>query len=239
MIPRVRSAGIALLAVLAVASPCLGADGMAPGRGAIGGQIGGSRFWADADFSEGARSRFAFSGHFRYVLNNRIRWQISPGFTWTGYSGAVAAPVLDGRFPQDVTKRTFLTLLLPVSFEMQLLAHRGKWHYHLGAGPGVYRVSVENRHNVILDPITFRRHIGLFPGVTGEIGVERFVKSMPSTSVEACVTTHWVFTDNPEDFPVGYNSNLAATEIRIGANYYFDMSRLAKKKPDQLPPSAR
>ena len=28
-------------------------------------------------------------------------------------------------------------------------------------------------------------------------------------------------------------------EIRLGANYYFDMSRLAKKKPDQLPPSAR
>ena len=239
MIPRVRSAGIVLFAVLAITSPCLAAVGMAPGRGAIGGQIGGSRFWADADFSEGARSRFAFSGHFRYVLNNRLRWQISPGFTWTGYSGDVAAPVLDGRFPQDVTKRTFLTLLLPVSFEMQLLAHKGNWHYHLGAGPGVYRVSVENRHNVIEDPVTFRRHIGLFAGATGEIGVERFIKSMPSTSVEACVTTHWVFTDNVQDFPAGYNTNLAVTEIRIGANYYFDMGRLAKKKPDQLPPSAR
>lgn len=239
MIPRVRSAGIALLAVLAVASPCLAADGMAPGRGAIGGQIGGSRFWADADFSEGARSRFAFSGHYRYVLNNRLRWQISPGFTWTGYSGDVAAPVLDGRFPQDVTKRTYLTLLLPVTFEMQFLLHRGNWHYHLGADPGVYRVSVENRHNVLLDPVSFEKHVGLFPGVTGEIGVERFIKSMPSTSVEACVTTHWVFSEDVEKFPTGYNSFLAATEIRIGANYYFDMSRLKKKKPDQLPPSAR
>lgn len=239
MIPRVRSAGIALLAVLAVASPCLAADGMAPGRGAIGGQIGGSRFWADADFSEGAKSRFAFSGYFRYVISNRLRWQISPGFTWTGYSGAVAAPVLDGHFPQDVTKRTYLTLLLPVSFEMQLLLHQGNWHYHLGAGPGVYRVSVENRHNVLLDPVTFDKHVGLHPGVTGEIGVERFIRSMPSTSLEACVTTHWVFADDVQSFPSGYNSFLAATEIRIGANYYFDMSRLSKKKPDQLPPSAR
>lgn len=239
MIPRVRSAGIALCAVLAVASPCLAAEGMAPGRGAIGGQIGGSSFWADGDFSEGARSRFAFSGHFRYVINNRLRWQISPGFTWTGYSGDVAAPVVDPRYPQDVTKRTYLTLLLPMTFEMQVLLHRGKWHYHLGVGPGAYRVSVENRHNVVFDPVTFVKHVGLHPGVTGEIGVERFIKSMPSTSVEACVATHWVFAESKEDFPTGYNSFLAATEIRIGANYYFDMSRLAKKRPDQLPPSAR
>ena len=91
MIPRVRSAGIALCAVLAVASPCLAAEGMAPGRGAIGGQLGGSSFWADADYSEGSRSRLAFSGHYRYVINSRLRWQVSPGFTWSGYSGTVPA----------------------------------------------------------------------------------------------------------------------------------------------------
>ena len=238
MIPRVRSAGIALCAVLAVASPCRAAEGMAPGRGAIGGQIGGSSFWADGDYSEGSKSRFAFSGHFRYVLNNRLRWQISPGFTWTAYSGAVAAPVLDGRYPEDVTKRTYLTLLIPSTFELQYLLHRGRWHSHLGVGPGAYRVSVEDRHNVLLDPVTFVKHIGLYPGVTGEVGVERFIKSMPSTSVEACVATHWVFAENRKDFPTGYNSALTVTEVRIGANYYFPMSRL-KKKSDQLPPSAR
>ena len=239
MIPRVRSAGIALCAVLAVASPCLAAEGMAPGRGAIGGQGGASRFWADGDFSEGARSRLGFSGHFRYMINNRLRWQISPGFTWTGYSGAVAAPVLDGRFPQDVTKRTYLTLLLPMTVELQALVHRGKWHYHLGAGPGAYRVSVENRHNVLIDPVTLVKHVGLHAGVSGEIGVERFVSPTSSTSVEACVATHWVFAQSDKDFPSGYNSYLAATELRIGANFYFDMSRLAKKKREELPPSAR
>ena len=100
-------------------------------------------------------------------------------------------------------------------------------------------MSVENRHNVLIDPVTLVRHIGLYPGVTGEVGVERFLSSMSSTSVEACVATHWVFAQKDEDFPSGYNSLLAATEIRIGANYYFDMSRLAKKKPEELPPSAR
>lgn len=239
MIPRVRSAGIALLAMLAAASPCLSADGMAPGRGAIGGQIGGSRFWADGDYSEGARSRLAFSGHYRYVINNRLRWQISPGFTWSGYSGDVPMPVADGHFPGEVSKNTNLTLLLPMTFEMQLLLHRGKWHYHVGAGPGVYRVWIENRRIPLIDPVSFVRHRGLFPGVSGEIGVERFIKSMPSTSVEATVATHWVFAESDKDFPSGYNSFLAATELRIGANYYFDMSRLTKKKAAALPPSAR
>ena len=239
MIPRVRTAGIALCAVLAAASPCLASEGMAPGRGAIGGLIGGSRFWADADYSEGARARFGFSGHYRYVINHRLRWQISPGFTWTGYSGAVPMPVPDGHYPGDVAKRTNLTLLLPMTFEMQVLLHQGKWHYHVGAGPGVYRVWIENRRIVLIDPVSFVKHRGLYPGVSGEIGVERFLKALPSTSVEACVTTHWVFAQRDQDFPSGYNSFLAATEFRIGANYYFDMSRLKKKKPDALPPSAR
>ena len=57
MIPRVRTAGIALLAVLAVAPPCLAAVGMVPGRGAIGGQLGGSLFWAEGDYSKGAKPR--------------------------------------------------------------------------------------------------------------------------------------------------------------------------------------
>jgi hypothetical protein len=248
MIPRVRSASIALLAVLAVASPCLAGEGMGPGRGAIGGQFGGSFFWADGDYSEGAKSRLAFSGHYRYVMNHRFRWQISPGFTWTGYSGAVPAPVQDVHFPQDVRKRTNLTLLLPTSFELQCLIHTGKWHYHIGAGPGAYRVWIENRRRPLLDPVSFRKHQGLYPGVTGEVGVERFIKTLPSTSVEACVTTHWVFTPSdavpaaagkpPPTFPSGYNSFLAVTEIRIGANYYFDMSRL-RRKSTALPPTSR
>ena len=239
MIPRVRSASIALWAVLAVASPCLAGEGMGPGRGAIGGQIGGSRFWADADYSKGAKARLAFSGHFRYVITRRLRWQVSPGFTWSGYSGAVAIPVRDGYAPQDFTKGNNLTLLLPMTFEMQVLVHRGKWHYHVGAGPGFYRVWIQNRRIVLVDPISYEKHRGISGGVTGEIGVERFLKSLPSTSVEACVATHWVFT--PSDwnsaggpaanakFPSGYNSFLAATEVRIGANYYFDMSRLKRK----------
>ena len=237
MIRCVRSAGIALLAVLAVAPPCLAAAGMGPGRGAIGGQLGGSLFWADGDYSEGAKPRLAFSGHYRYVMNNRFRWQVGPGFTWSGYSGSVAMPVPDGHYPQDVAKRTNLTLLLPVTFQLQYLVHTKKWHYHVGAGPGVYRVWIENRRILLLDPVTFEKHRNLFAGVTGEVGAERFLRQLPSTSVEACVATHWVFADGNGKFPTGYNSFLAATELRIGANYYFDMARL-RQRSTRLPPTS-
>ena len=234
MIPRVRSAGVALLAALAVASPCLAGEGMGKGRGAIGGQAGGSFFWADGDYSQGARQRLAFSGHFRYVFSPHLRWQISPGFTWTGYNGSTPAPVPDGNYPQDVTKRTNLTLLLPMTFELQYLMHTQKWHYHLGAGPGVYRIWIENRRILLVDPVSFNKHQNLCPGVTGEVGVERFIKNLKSTSVEMTVATHWVFAKDAKTFPSGYNSFLAATEIRLGANYYFDMSRL--KKPSTALP---
>jgi hypothetical protein len=237
MIPRVRSAGIALWAVLAVASPCLAGEGMGPGRGAIGGQLGGSRFWADNDYSEGAKTRPALNGHYRYVINRWLRWQISPGFTWAGYSGSLPMPVPDRRFPADVTKDTNLTLLMPMSFELQYLIHAGKWHYHVGAGPGAYRVWIENRRKPLEDPVTFVKHRGLYAGLTAEVGVERFTRALPSTSVEACVATHWVFARRDDQFPSGYNSFLGVTELRVGANYYFDMSRLARKST-ALPPSS-
>jgi len=157
-------------------------------------------------------------------------------------------PVPDGHFPQDVSKRTNLTLLLPMSFELQYLIHARKWHYHIGAGPGFYRVWIENQRILLVDQVSFVKHQGLYPGMTGEVGVERFIKALPSTSVEACVATHWVFTPSEEvpaasgqpapKFPTGYNSFLAATEIRVGANYYFDMSRL-RRKTTTLPPTSK
>ena len=229
MIPRVRTAGIALFAVLAVASPCLAAVGMAPGRGAIGGQVGGSLFWGGKDYSDGARTRPALSAHYRYVVNNRLRWQVNGGFTWSGYSSGVPLPFHDPRYPQDYWKGKVLTLLVPVSFQVQGLFHTKKWHYHVGAGPGVYRVLVENRRVKLQDPKSLELHGGLYAGFTAEVGVERFIRTLPSTSVEACVATHWVSSQRNAKFPSGFNSSLGVTEVRIGANYYFDMGRLGKK----------
>ena len=235
MSARVRWAGIASLAVFAVAAPCLAADaitpsGMAPGRGAVGGQIGASTFYLDEDYSAGAQPRFAFAGTFRYVAATWLRFQLSPGFTWAAYTNREPVPFPDPNFPGDATKSEYLTLLAPASAQLQLLAYRGGWHYHLGAGPGVYRVWVQNRRKVLKDPDSKKLHRGMYLGGTGEVGVEKFLKSLTSTSAEATVATHLVFAQRDEQFPRGYNSSVGVVEIRVGVNYYFDLHR-AKAKP--------
>jgi hypothetical protein len=186
--------GIAVSAMLAVAATCLAQEptqpaaqepsGMIPGRGAIGGLVGGSYFFADADYTTGALPRFAFAGNLRYVASRSWRIQVSPGFTWAGYGNDHPMPFVDARYPGDVTKADVLTLLVPISTQLQYVRATGGWFLHAGAGPGLYRVLVENRRDVILDPQTFRPHRGLYLGGSAQVGVERFLKSLPNTNVE-------------------------------------------------------
>jgi hypothetical protein len=170
------------------------------------------------------------------MMTPNWRWQVAPGFTWCGYSAAINAPVPDGNFPGETSKGENLTLLLPISFQIQYMIHSKKWHYHVGAGPGFYRLWIENHRIPLTDPVTFEKHRNVWLGLTGEVGVERFVHSLPSTSVEATLTQHLVFAQDDVKFPTGYSSKVAAFEVRIGANYYFDMGRLAGKKTTELPP---
>ena len=269
MISSVCRVSSATLALLTVASACLAAEtGYAPRRGALGGLIGGSWVLADADYSKerdaagafgglDSRPRFAFAGNFRYVVNNRWRWQVSPGFLWAGYKHESPLPFSDPNFPADKTKEKVLTLVLPVSAQVQVTQRRGPWVYHLGAGPGVYRVWVENRRKVLKDPVSKRLHQGFYPGASAQLGAERFLTSLPSTAVEFSVAGHLVWTERagrdrklpsilsfgvPDDrnqFPSGFNSDLFAVEARVGANYYFDLSRFQKPRRPGVPPAGR
>jgi hypothetical protein len=226
MIPRARSVGIVLAAMLTAAPVCFAADpGYAPSKGGIGGQIGGSTFAFDrsfqkTDYSHGAKPRFAFAAHFRYTVNPSFRWQVSPGFTWAGYD-RVPPPMIDPRVPDDPDKHHYLVLLMPVSAQAQLTRRDGAWLTYLGAGPGVYRILVENQRHYVKDPVTFRFHRGFYAGATAQLGVERFMTSMPSVSLEFAITSHLVLAQRDKLFPSGFNSNLTATEGRIGINYYF------------------
>jgi hypothetical protein len=208
---------------------------MLPGRGGVGGQVGASSFVLDADYSSGAQPRFAFAGNLRYVVNSWLRLQFSPGLTWSAYTNEEPLPFPDPNFPSDTAKDGILTLLAPASVQFQLLSHLGSWHYHVGAGPGLYRVWVQNHRKVLKDPVTNRLHRGLYLGGSGQVGVERFLKSLPSTSVEVSVVGHYVMAQRDEQFPSGFNSSLGAAEVRIGANYYFDLQKAEKKSTD-VPP---
>lgn len=249
MIARASWVIIALLAMLA-AAPCLAQDAPsatpAPaaqskpiaGRGAVGGLIGGSKFYAADEYSKGAQPRFDFSGQFRYHFSRRVRFQVSPGFTWTAYSKKEPPPFTDSKFPADQTKENYLALVVPVSAQIQLVWGKSPWLYHVGAGPGVYRLWVENHRKVLLDPVTLRLHRGPYLGSTEEMGVERFLKALPNTSVEFSVAHHYVIATRDDQFQTGWNSPVGVMAFRVGTNYYFDLNR-PKKTPDLPLPGVR
>src|SRR5690349_3207937 len=84
---KVRCVSFAAFAWLTAASVCVAADSdYAPRKGGVGGSLGGSRFFGQGDYSEGARPRFSFAGSLRYVMSRHWRWQFSPGFTWSAYA---------------------------------------------------------------------------------------------------------------------------------------------------------
>jgi hypothetical protein len=208
---------------------------------AIGGMIGGGQIFADGDYSNerlsngdfGSRDskpRFAFAANFRYAFNPSLRWQVSPGFFWVGYEHTSPLPFTDSNNPTDTTKEKVLTLVLPVSAQLQWTPHRGPWLYHVGAGPAVYRVWVENRRKVIKDPVTKVNHKGFYPGASGQVGVERFLKAQPNTAIEVSMAGHTALATRQEQFPSGFNASLWGFEFRVGANYYFDLGRFDKKK---------
>jgi len=234
MIARLSRVSLAAVAMLAVPGACLAAGSYHAGAGGIGGQIGGASVVSEAEYSRGAQARFGFSGHWRYAMTPWLRWQISPGFTWAGYSDKDRVPFRDKNFPVDTTKANYLTLLLPVSAQLQFTTAHGPWLYYLGAGPGVYRVWVESRRKVLEDPVSHRRHRGLYPGASVQLGAERFLKALPSTSFEVSIDSHYVFAERTEQFPSGWNSKLLDVGLRVGGNYYF-MPNVAKKKASSTP----
>jgi hypothetical protein len=204
----------------------------------MGGALGLSRFMADGDYtmsrdgtgtghdvwsSRDAASRFAFAAPLRYTSTRHWRWQVEAGFLWTGYKDNAKAPFKTAAFPDDSLKSNWLTLMMPIHAQLQFLQHsKSGWQFFEGAGPGVYRVWVEQNRKVVKDPVTKRLHTGFYPGFTGSVGVERYLKSLSAVSLEFNLTSHLVFAQRDEQFPSGFNSNVWTTELRFGANYYFD-----------------
>lgn len=215
-----------------------------PGRASLGGSAGLSRFLADGDYvksrdgggtgrdlwgTRDAAMRFAFALNLRYAVSNHFRWQVSPGFLWTGYKDHAKAPFETDYFPGDSLKGRYLTLVMPAQAQIQLLQRTKGWLFHEGVGGGAYRVWVEQDRHVLKDPITKRLHTGFYPGLTAEIGGERFLKSLTTVSLEWAVASHLVFAERDKQFPSGFNSNVWTSEARIGANYWFTPGAPKKK----------
>ncbi len=242
MISRLLSVGVVLLGLLASGSVVHAQasaepdSGAAPGRASLGLALGVNSFIADADYSEGAQPRVATTAQFRYVVAPWLRWQVAFGHTWTAYASNHAAPFADPNFPSDTLKNEHLVQVVPITAQLQLTRSGRHWTWHLGVGGGMYRVWIENRRKVLKDPVSLELHRGLYPGVCGQLGAERFMSSLPSTSVELGIAGHWVFAQDDDRFPSGYNSFLAMFDARVGVNYYFDLP--STRPRTQLPPSS-
>ena len=242
MITRVRIASAAVVLLLATAQSAhsqapdstAARAGALPGRGSIGGEIGTPWIISGGDFSQGAQLRFSLSGHFRYVVSPSWRWQVSPYFGWNAYKSTEPAPFADPNYPNDLTKEHYLTQLVGVGSQLQWTSRPGRTRWHLGAGPAVYRVLLENRRKVVADPATFERHHTTHLGASAQLGVERFLKSLPNTSLQATLAFQTAFAADKDKFPSGWNDSPGAVEIRVGGHYYYDLKRQADQAQGKI-----
>ena len=234
---RFRVAGVLALALLAmpVAGRAQTADSVAtkgplPGRGGIGGQIGTAWIVSEGDYSAGSQPRFTFIGHFRYQVNKSLGWQVSPYFTWNGYVSHVDAPFVDLNFPNDgLQKEEYITQILGAAGQVQWFRGSGRTRWHIGVGPTIYQVIVQNHRKVVEDPISHELHKGVHMGANAELGYERFLRKLPNTSIEATAGWQIAFAKSEGRWQAGWNGNPMAVEARLGVHYYYDF-RKAKPK---------
>ena len=239
---RVRLAGVAVLLSLACASvgfaqqadstSSASVTGAKPGRGSIGGQLGGAWILAEKDYSKGAQPRLSLSGQYGYVISKKWRWQVSPYFAWNAYGVGNRIPFRDTNFPADTTKDQILTQIAGGNAQLQYQRMRGNWLWHFGFGPSLYRIVVQNHRKVLKDPVTRDLHQGQYLGAMVEVGAEHFFKELNNTSLEYTLGYQDVFAKRDDQFPSGFNGNVSFVEFRVGAHYYFDFK---SKKPDAKP----
>ena len=241
MITRVRLASVAVLLLLLGASVALAQQrdssaarsGALPGRGAVGAQLGGSWLVAEGDYSKGAHPRFSFAGSFRYDLGSKWRWQVSPFYTWNAYKTGEPSPFTDPNFPTESTKDAYLTQIVGANAQLQRVGGSGRTRWHVGVGPAVYRVVIQNHRKTLKDPVSLRLHKGAYLGATVEYGIERFLRGLPNTSLEWTLAAHSAFANRDDQFPSGFNARVVAVELRFGGHYYFDFRKA--RKPDARP----
>ena len=240
MISRVRLASLAfvLLVSSVTASFAQQSDsttsvhpnGFRPHFGAVGGQLGIADIVAGGDYANGAMPRLCFNGSFRYVASPHWGWQVNPYYSWVGYKTGVSSPIMDPAYPTEITKDHYLTQVMGANAQVMRFFHHGGWLWHIGAGPAVYRVLLEDNRTIIKDPTTFARHRATYMGATAEIGAEHFLKSLSTTSLEWTAGWHAAFAKDDTNFPNGFSDTPQVFELRFGGHYYFDLSA-PKKSP--------
>ncbi len=211
-------------------------SGSRAGRGSIGSQLGGAYIVSGGNYRENAEPRFSFAGSFRYVVSPALRWQVNPYFMWNAYKSDFFYRIPDLNYMNGPVQDDLLTQIVGASAQLQRVGGKGAWRWHLGAGPALYRVVLQNHRRVVKDPVSRALHQGTYLGATAEYGAERFLSSQPNVSLEGTLAYQTAFAKDDARFPSGFNGVPGAVEIRFGGNYYFDFK--APKKPGGTPARA-
>lgn len=215
---------LAALAAGLVAFPSVVQAQYAPGKGSLGGSLGVPEILATGELKRGQRPRMIGKLHFQYVMANDWRLSLRGGFGWLGWSDKQPAPfVLQAEQPGgDATRGDQLLIFNPFTAAItrtQKLS--GSWQAFLGAGPGAYRINIQNDHRTIFDPVTHDRYkFGSF-GLSGEGGAEYFLPANRNVSLEGVASIHYLFDDHKDRYPSGYSGKHIFSDLSIGVNVYF------------------
>src|SRR5262245_37647255 len=196
----------------------------APGKGSLGGSVGVPFILAPGELKRGQEPRVIGKLHFQYVFKPDWRLSLRAGYGWLGFSDEVDAPfILQAEQANgDTTKGDQLLIYNPFTAVMQYTHTFNKtWMAFLGAGPGVFRVNIQNDHRTIFDPVTHERYkYGSF-GLSGEGGAEYFLSANRNVSFEGLGSLNYLFESNKDKFPSGYSGKNIFLDFSFGVNVYF------------------
>ena len=215
---------LAALAAGSIAFPSVVHAQYAAGKGSLGGSLGVPTILATGELKRGQRPRIIGKGHFQYVMDNDWRLSFRGGFGWLGYSDKFNAPFLlqAAAAGGDSTRGDQLVILNPFTAVLTYTRRMSKsWQAFVGAGPGAYRVNIQNDHRTLFDPVTHSRYRYGSLGASGEGGMEYFLPANRNVSLEGVGTIHYLFKGNKDRFPSGYSGKHMFLDLSLGVNVYF------------------
>ncbi|MBI4364290.1 MAG: outer membrane beta-barrel protein [Candidatus Latescibacteria bacterium] len=180
------------------------------GSGGIGARGGTLLFTQDAQIKEDAQPRLSGDAVFSYVWSDHLTFDVTVGYGWnrlttgdTNYYVVTATPLtLGARF---------------------FLRDGRSWRPYVAGGGGMYVWSILTRDlGAAKDPLTFERLRRARPGMHGLLGVER--RMGKHISMTGDLGYHYIFAEDTDNFPSGFNGNKAYAQARLGVTFYFSLS---------------
>jgi outer membrane protein W len=204
-----RSVVGGLLALLVTVLPASALASEQLGNGGIGFRGGMIKFLQDETTAEDASPRLSGDLVFSYVYSDHLWLDVTVGYGWN-------------RIGDNTDFWIASSVPLTVGARYQMWDGK-KLRPYLGAGGGFYVWSIHSKDlGAAKDPLTFERLRRADPGVYGVVGVERAMSKHIHMTADGLY--HYIFAENVEDFPSGYNGNKGYAQIRLGVTFYFTLS---------------